>query len=484
MKKNKPAVFYIRVAMAAVAIFLPLVSLIVLGSVWLWQQGYVLYWALAACSITVLTYALERGLLRADLPDTAASVKHLDIRGEPDPAWSVGETIAWTAVVELAGKVRPLEITSRDQVFDLGVRTIETVAASMHPGDDHALWKFTLPEALALIERVSAQLSEFVSSSIPLGDRMTVGQFLRVYRWRTAVNVAEQAYDLWRIIRLINPAAAATQEIREQLTRRAYDWGREELARRIVQAYVREVGRAAIDLYSGRMRIAESKAPADSTAVDSSAGNTSGSGVQTETLVRIIFAGTEGTERSRWIGAMIADVHIGDRYSDNTLALPGTLRLPDGNLVLVLDSPDVSPADPGNAAFFDAVAQGDLIIWVSSERAENRPFEIDVLNKLRTAAAVRVNRKPPEIVYILTTSDADAVASAGRDFHVSLDKIILGSNPVELRPALLHLITTLMPGAERAKALRLSDQRKTGFRWRRLATQVINAGRTMTRRSG
>jgi uncharacterized protein len=188
--------------------------------------------------------------------------------------------------------VRPLEITSRDHVFDLGVRAIETVAHTMHPGDDHALWKFTLPEALALIERVSAQLSDFVSNSIPLGDRMTVGQFLRVYRWRTAVNVAEQAYDLWRIIRLINPAAAATQEIREQLTRRAYDWGREELARRLIQAYVREVGRAAIDLYSGRMRVAEPGFKFDRPALEGDDGRVS------ETLAK--GREDEGKKAGKW----------------------------------------------------------------------------------------------------------------------------------------------------------------------------------------
>lgn len=259
MKKKRQALFYFRVAMTMLALLLPLLSLAALGMLWLWQGGYVLYWALAACSIALVTYGIERWVIGDDAPVIGAD-STLDPDNVADPIWSVREAAAWNSIVELSNQVRPLELTSRDDMFDLGVRAVETVARNMHPGEEHALWKFTLPEAFSLVERVSSQLSVFVSDSIPLGDRMTVGQFLKIYRWRSAITVAEHAYDIWRIIRLMNPAAAATQEIREQLTRRAYDWGREELARRLAQAYVREIGRAAIDLYSGRMRSAKGEA--------------------------------------------------------------------------------------------------------------------------------------------------------------------------------------------------------------------------------
>jgi ABC-type transport system involved in cytochrome bd biosynthesis fused ATPase/permease subunit len=94
-----------------------------------------------------------------------------------------------------------------------------------------------------------------VRESIPLGDRLTVGQLMTIYRWRSIIGVAESAFDLWRIVRLLNPASALTQEMRENVTRQLYDWGRKELARRLAAAYVREVGRAAIDLYSGRLSV-------------------------------------------------------------------------------------------------------------------------------------------------------------------------------------------------------------------------------------
>jgi hypothetical protein len=68
------------------------------------------------------------------------------------------------------------------------------------------------------------------------------------------VGVAERAYDVWRIIRFANPATAMTHEAREQLSRAVVNWSKERVGRRIAEAYVQEVGRAAIDLYGGRLR--------------------------------------------------------------------------------------------------------------------------------------------------------------------------------------------------------------------------------------
>ncbi len=155
--------------------------------------------------------------------------------------------------------VRPEELTDRDRVLNLGMRTIEAVARQIHPQDRNPLWKFTIPEALALVERVSADLRPFVIDNIPLGDQLTVGQVLKIYGWRSAIGMAEKAYDIWRLIRLVNPVTAAAQEAREQITKHLYANVRDQMARQLAGAYVREVGRAAIDLYGGRLRVTQAQ---------------------------------------------------------------------------------------------------------------------------------------------------------------------------------------------------------------------------------
>lgn len=96
-----------------------------------------------------------------------------------------------------------------------------------------------------------------MASSFPLGDRVTIAQLMFLFRWRGTLSLIEKGYGLWRVVRLLNPVTAATQEVRERLTRQMYEMGREQLLRRLLRLYVTEIGRAAVDLYGGRSRVAQ-----------------------------------------------------------------------------------------------------------------------------------------------------------------------------------------------------------------------------------
>ena len=70
----------------------------------------------------------------------------------------------------------------------------EVVARRLHPERKDPLLQFTVPEALAVIERASSGLRDFVTTSFPLGDRITVAQLMWLYRWRGALNVIEKGH--------------------------------------------------------------------------------------------------------------------------------------------------------------------------------------------------------------------------------------------------------------------------------------------------
>lgn len=247
--------YLLRVAMLVIAMLLPVGSLIVLGSIWLWQNSLLLYWAMAAALVTLSIYAIEswiigpgawRSQVREAGAETVAST-------EPSPTETL-EDAARADVLRIADSVQPADLDNRDKVLALGVRTLEAVARRLHPGERHPLWKFTVPQAMALLEQVSRRFGQFVSTSVPFGERLTMGQLLRIYRWRAVADIAEKAYDIWRVVRLINPAAAIATEMREKVVGQLYERGRDEIAKRIARAYVKAVGDAALDLYSGRLR--------------------------------------------------------------------------------------------------------------------------------------------------------------------------------------------------------------------------------------
>src|SRR6185436_10502567 len=121
---------HLRLALLAVALVLPTVSLVLLGSLWLWQHGYVLYWAMGTCIAVTGAYLLERRLM---LPLPLAAVASLEE--------------AWADVQAFAAKAPADRMTSRDSALNLGLETVELVAKRLHPERGDPLLQFTVPEA-------------------------------------------------------------------------------------------------------------------------------------------------------------------------------------------------------------------------------------------------------------------------------------------------------------------------------------------------
>lgn len=238
------------------ALLLPSLSLLPLGGVYLWEHGWLLEWALATLLVVGVVYTAIRNYL----PKPAAGTLDPDTERPPespealDPRWSPLEVSAWADVRRKAAAVQLERLSTMEGALDVATETIELVAGRIHPGTHDAVWRFTLPEALVISERVSRRLGGFVASHVPFGDRLTVSQFLSIYRARHLVDVAGRVYDVWRVLRFMNPATAMTNEARERIGKALFTWGREHVTRRIASAYVEEVGRAAIDLYGGRLR--------------------------------------------------------------------------------------------------------------------------------------------------------------------------------------------------------------------------------------
>ena len=76
------------------------------------------------------------------------------------------ERQAWSDVRAIATSVDVAKLDNADAILELGQRTLDAVARRLHPEKHDAVWRFTLPQALAISERVSA-------SSAPKGSSMS-----------------------------------------------------------------------------------------------------------------------------------------------------------------------------------------------------------------------------------------------------------------------------------------------------------------------
>lgn len=509
-RRNTDASRYLRGAMALIALALPTLSLAALGTVWLWQNNLLLIWSLAASAIAIAIYGAERWIIgrnqRSERPTVEVGEGGLENettdedRTERAYGFTERERAASQAIEDLAERIDTKELVSREALQRLAVSAVETVARKMHPEEKSPLWKFTVPEALALTERVSVRMNQFVMNNIPLGDRLTVGQLLQIYRWRGAIGVAEKAYDLWRILRFANPVTAISGEVRERLSGQLIEGLRSEFTQRLAQAYVREIGRAAIDLYSGRLR-------PDLDLYTDDAGLQPALARQP---LRYFVIGQAGAGRSSVINALLGDIAARvDVIPSAERFTVHTLELEDGNEIELVDTPGLEAQGKGREALLGRLADADALLLVTSAIRPDRSADEIVLREIVSRMREDPARRPPPILTAMTHIDhlrpvkeweppydidepksvkgrsiRDALVSVAQDLDVDPGDVIpvAAETPEAAYNAdvLRARLAAMRPDAIRTQLSRLADKAaESPVHWRKVLSQAVNAGRVV-----
>ena len=486
---------------------LPTLTLIPLGSIYLWQHGWLLYWAIIATILVLIAYAVQRTLLPEHTAPTTTREPNSDATEIPDPTWTPLETKAWADVEVVARRADPGRITSQAAALQLAFETIETVARRIHPEVAEPLWQFTVPEAFAMLERVSARLGDFTYTSVPLSDRLTVGQALALYRWRGSIEAYEKAYGIWRLLRLANPLTAVTGELRDRLSRQMLQWGREHLMRQLAEAYVREVGRAAIDLYGGRLKVGHAELQAHVSGT-----SRADLGVAQATVaepLRIMVAGQVSAGKSSLINALGGEIRAAvDALPTTSRFVPYQLTRAEVPAALLIDSPGLEADLPSIAELVQRSADCDLILWVAGADSADRDLDLRALTAYRARFADDPNRRPPPMLLVLTKIDRlrpfqdwsppydlDAAAtpkSASIRAAITAAASELTFDPAAVLPvslapeqlaynvdALWQRIVALLPEVKQAQLLRRIEDLKSTGSWGRLWSQTVNAGRAL-----
>lgn len=452
----------VLLAAGLVAAFIPSIALMPLGGLWLYEHGYLVWWAVGA----LLFVAAAVGLLwflvlrvpatrREDRRPAAVTVAAAsEDASEIDPHWSPIEERAWAEVRSLARSIDIDRLDSATAFIDLGRETIETVARRLHEGRSDASLRFTLPEALAISERVSRRMSRFAVEHIPLSDRLTVAQIWSIYRWRSAIGVAERLYDVWRVLRLANPATALTNEARERLSRAVLKWGREHVTRRLSEAFVEEVGRAAIDLYGGRLRIEVPAADAG----EETGGQGRGIILASEPL-RLLIAGGQRANRA----ALAARLTAGAKLDSGSAAQP-----PPSLEISFTAEEERNAAAARRLA--GPMAASDCIVWIVDGGHGAGAFDETALATLVDVVEAEQHRRLPPVVVVVEgapSGSAEAVpevarlgaAARGRSLVTTVVPVS-GIDSSEAADQVAKAVAACAPEARRAQIAR----RLTGLR--------------------
>jgi hypothetical protein len=467
-----------RGVLAGAAMLLPSLTLIPLGGLYLWEHGLLLWWALFAfVSVLLLTGALKWLLRSPPRPMAAAASPTTTSETSAEAHWSAEESLAWADVLQIAAKVDPEKITSLDAFVALGQQTLNTVARRLHPEKTDALWQFTMPEALAIVERVSRRLGGFVVESVPFGDRLTVAQILAAYRWRGMFDVAERAYDIWRIVRLVNPATAVTNEARERLTRAVYNYGKEHVSRRIAEAFVEEVGRAAIDLYGGRLMVAQRL-------TSPQAGDDPLRELSARPLALNIAVG--GGSRSDRLA-------VASLFSDVAHTRKLTATTAPASVTTTLSEPFATRSGPEDLdELIEELQDADIIIWIVPDDAPDRDL------RALAALAAHVRARGDAAIAVLVPIALSASAADERRRHVmavatglakAFDTIatpLIQISALDIAHAgklapVVDAVQARLVSARRVHIQRVVGAARRPSGWKRSARQALKAATALTR---
>lgn len=502
-RSDRSAVRYVRGVMVAIALLLPTLSLAILGTLWLWQNDYLIIWAASATLAAVTIYGLERWLVSLSSREARKRSLSDNTTDTSDDLASTSETerSAFASVEAIADQVDPDKLTSREALLELGTQTVAAVARQYYPGQKDPLWKFTVPEALTLVGHVSEQLNRFIVSNVPLGDQLTVAQLMTIYRWRSMVTIAEKAYDIWRVLRFVNPATAVAGELREKLSGELIKGARTEFTRRLAQAYVREVGRAAIELYSGRLR-PDTAYPVSQSSSDEEAPQ--------RAPIRLLVLGQGGVGKSSVINALtgelraaVSPVPLKHGYVSHQL------EHADAQSVTIIDSPQLDDDAKAASLLRDEAERADLIVWVLAATRADRSLDARLLADLRVALSENVHRRSPPILFVLTNIDrlrpfkewsppydvAEPSSEKAQSIRQALEAVAsdLRLTPDEIIPvmtatiedaynidALWAALLEKLPQAINTQLARALEERsRAGIRWGLVWRQARNAGRVI-----
>jgi predicted GTPase len=491
-----------RELIAALLLLLPPLLLMLFGAVWLWQEGQAL-WFFAACLLGAMPAALI--LLRwhraTSAPDPAALV-------EVEADWPGRERAAFEKVRHFAETAAPLSLQDRDEALTLARRTVETVAVHYRAEASNPLAAFTLPEGLLLVHRVSARLRRAVLDMVPLSDRLTLSQLAATHetigKAAPLIALGQDIYDLYRVLRpAINPAGAALGEARRLIFDAAWDRGKERLQRKLTQLLVLEVGKAAIELYSGRLKHDEAE-------LSRIAASTAASGVasgETEPL-RILIAGQINAGKSSLLNALTRDILA------PVSPLPGppgfrcfAAKDPDGRDFVFVDAPGLDIAPAAIAALAEEARKADIVLWTTAAHQPARQADASGLKAFREWFAARPEFNRPPVLCVATHIDQlrpfaewippydivaaerpkarairDAVQAIAHDLDLTPDSIV----PVCLAPtcdaynldALRARIAAALPEARYAQLARAHAAPGDRSWWKEMG-RVMQAGRML-----
>ncbi|HEY7242443.1 MAG TPA: GTPase [Xanthobacteraceae bacterium] len=481
---------------------LPWLSLLALGILWLWQGGHVAVWAITAAALSVLAWPLAASVRRR----ANAEARHgLGDLAEPAAGWDAVGQRAWSEVLAIADATAPFSFLELDPLVSRARETVEAVARRFHPQARSAWSQFSFPELLLLTERLSRDVRREALRHIPGIRKIKLTHVLWAHDQTEQYGPLAQkgwrvGFGLYRLARaVLNPLQAAGQETSGFIVEKTASVLSYRLRAYATRLLVLEVGRAAIDLYSGRLALSDEEVRS---AQDL---DLAGSGPPARVPVRVLLVGQVSAGKSSLVNAMAQAIcaAVGPLPTTGQV-LEHRLELEGRPAVTLVDMPGLGEYSTEPEELLREAARADLILWTASATQPARAADRNGLKTVRNWAN-ELARRPPSILLALTHVDQlrpaaewappydivtpdrakaramrAAMDAAGGALEVPADAIVPVAAPPGREPYNIDALwARLAMEIDEAKLVQLDRLRigRDQLSLRELAAQLGNAGR-------
>lgn len=382
------------------AVALPWLSLLSLGIVWLWQDDNFWKWVLGTLALALLALPLSWLVRRRANAEARLALGDL---AEPSRDWNVRERDAWADVMALADAATPFAFTEIAPLMASAQSTVEAVARRFHPEAREGWAQFTMPEILLLAERLSRDVRREALRHIPGIRTLRLGHLLWLHQQNERFGaVARTGWrvgnPLWRLARaVLNPLRAAGQEASGAIVDRAASVLSHRLRAYATRMLILEVGRTAIDLYSGRLALSDPEIRAVQE-------RDAAGGEAPAAPVRIVLAGQVNAGKSSLVNGLAQETRsaVGP-VPTTSQAAEYLLELQGHPAVSLVDVPGLGgDTEPDLLAW---VERADLVLWVVSAVQPARSLDRHRLDEIRAWTGTQLSRRPPPILLALTHVD-------------------------------------------------------------------------------
>ncbi|HEY3789292.1 MAG TPA: GTPase [Urbifossiella sp.] len=406
-----------RIGLIVVLFLAPWLFLVGVGSIHLWETGW-LFWAWWPMFFSFgLAYLLAwRWTRRHKLfPPTDSP---------PPNYWTDRDKIAWDKV---EAKAKSFDKITTDQLADprhyseLALDLAAQVARVYYPNGATPFDHLTLPEVLACLELAAADLDELVKKYVPGSHMICVGDLQKARKAAEMYKLGQNAY--WAGSMLLNPLQVG---VRWAASRYGLGTLFDKLQGNILlwfhTAFVQHFGHYLIEMNSGRLRVGVKRyreimnlhgeppveaGPAPVVAEHDRSEKTPPPRVVQPISIAVL--GPVKAGKSSLVNALIGQQaamvdalpvpHVGIRYQ---------MTFPGGELLSILDTSGYGQ-DGANeyefAAATEAAREADLVLFVTTATNPGRRSDVDLLDRLAAWFTERPQLKRPPVLAAVNQID-------------------------------------------------------------------------------